>query len=230
MHAVSRLQPPGETWEPGAAGGRPLKRQRLEDMPHSHSMDEILDSIGTGHCKVARAQRMASAMCRDGVAPNTIAAFASLACNGGYEDKIERDMHVWLKHLHHLELSPTFISIPLFDPRTCTIKDTQVPVLAPHEVFWALWRKGPLVFCKLLLGDNPDSIILAWWENTLQQPWGATHPALRKPANVHRTFPLLFHYDGAESFTNQEAHIWTMSSEFSTGNVFDSKLLLAVIS
>jgi len=39
----------------------------------------------------------------------------------------------------------------------------------------------------------------------------------------------MFHYDGAESFTNQECHIWSCGPCFSTENVLEAKWLICCI-
>lgn len=54
------------------------------------------------------------------------------------------------------------------------------------------------------------------------EPWGHVHVAASNPEALHTTIPLMFHYDGAESFRNQEEHIWSCGSPLvSGGDVFD---------
>ena len=60
----------------------------------------------------------------------------------------------------------------------------------------------------------------------MQEPWCAVHPMAKDASVLHRTIPLVVHNDGAESFTDQEMDIWSISSAFVTsGNVWDSKFL-----
>ena len=65
---------------------------------------------------------------------------------------------------------------------------------------------------RRMLGDRPETILEEFWERALCQPWASAHPVTRDPSALHETYPLLFHYDGAEAYTNAEAHIWSMGS------------------
>ena len=47
--------------------------------------------------------------------------------------------------------------------------------------------------------------------------------------HLEKTVPLIFHCDGAESYRNVEAIIWSMSSAYAAGNVFDSRFPLLVV-
>ena len=53
--------------------------------------------------------------------------------------------------------------------------------------------------------------------------------AAQEHEHLHETFPLLFHYDGAGAYTNQEAHIWSFGSLFGSGYVMDCKFLIVLL-
>ena len=98
-----------------------------------------------------------------------------------------------------------------------------------RELVRAMAKRDPIIFQKCMLGDKPASVILEWWERAITQPWGQGHPAMRDPSVLDEMYPLLFHYDGAEAYTGQEAHIWSMGSFFAAGHIFDCKFLMTLI-
>ena len=193
-------------------------------------MDELISSIGSGTTHFERAHRFALACEQDGSASKQVQTFASCGGHGQHPQNIERDAHRWLRCLHNLQLEPYQIRMRLYNPRLCDIVETSVPVLAPHEIMWAVHRKGPQLVQRVMLGDNPPSIVAEWWDRAMMEPWGSVHPAASDPSSLDDMFPLLFHYDGAEAYTNQEAHIWSCGSCFaSSGSVYDGKWLLCAI-
>jgi len=52
------------------------------------------------------------------------------------------------------------------------------------------------------------------------------HPACRDPALLDGMHPLLFHYDGAESFTNAECHIFSCGPVFGNGDTLEAKWMI----
>ena len=105
----------------------------------------------------------------------------------------------------------------------------QVPMLAPHELFSAMYSAGMDVFRRCALGDRPFAVVSEYWEWAMQQPFGVVHPATQDPAVLDQMLPLVFHYDGAEAYTNEEAHIWSMGSFFAPRDVWDARYLVCVI-
>jgi len=186
---------------------------------------ELVDGLSLGDASIQRSHRLATACKADGGAREAVLQFATLGADGRHPQNIERDLHVWLRNLHNLELEPYYIPFQLFHPVKLEIQTVQVPVIAPHEWFRALWRKGLATFRQILLADNPPAIVLEWWERAMQQPWGSKHPAAEDPSLLDSMYPILFHYDGAEAYSNAEAHIWSMGSVFATGFVFDCKFI-----
>jgi hypothetical protein len=154
---------------------------------------------------------------------------SGLGTHGAHAQNVERDLHRWLVNLHNLRLQPYFIQMELFDYKSCTVVLKDVPIVAPHELFSAMFHKGPNVFQRCMLGECPPSVVGEFWENAMMQPWGPVHPAARDPSVLDETYPLVFHYDGAEAYTNAEAHIWSMSSLFTTGNALDCKFIVCLL-
>ena len=192
-------------------------------------MDELLSSIGSGECRFEKAHRVALACERDGSASEQVKAFALCGGHGLHTQSIERDCHRWLRCLHDLQLEPYFLRMRLYNPRLCDVVETSVAILPPHEIVYALYNKGPQLFQRVMLGDNSPSVLAEWWDNAMMEPWGAKHPAAVDPSLLDSMYPLMFHYDGAEAYTNEEAHIWSCGSCFGSGSVFDSKWLICAI-
>ena len=63
------------------------------------------------------------------------------------------------------------------------------------------------------------------------QAWFPPHPIVDflHDVDLNIVFPLVFHYDGAEAYTNQEAHVWSVGSIFSDGGVIDRKFLCCIM-
>jgi hypothetical protein len=81
-----------------------------------------------------------------------------------------------------------------------------------------------------MLGESPEDDLPEFWKNALNQPWGQKHPCAQDRDNLGRTIPMLIHLDGVETFTNQEANIWSFSSCFTSGcSTWDSKFILCAV-
>jgi hypothetical protein len=181
---------------------------------------------------VEASYRLADAIAKDsGGGSEAIRAFVSLGSQGRNPNNIERDLHRWIANLKSLHLQPYWIKLKLLiDPTSTEAEEVDFPVLAIHEVLYALYKSGEHNFRKAMLGDKSEDCILEFWESALMQPWGASHPACAKPQELHRTIPLVLHVDGAESYTNQEAIIYSTSSPFVKHiSVYLTKFLAAVL-
>lgn len=88
--------------------------------------------------------------------------------------------------------------------------------------------KGLNVFRTCMLGSDPPYVVSEFGDRASEQVWFSQHPVLDHFERLHQIIPLLFHYGGAEAYTNQESHIWSVSSFFGSGCVFDEKFLTTV--
>ena len=105
-------------------------------------------------------------------------------------------------------LEPYFVPFDIF---VADYKDPQsvlVPIILPHEIFAAVYNAGPEQWRRSMIGENDTEGVMEWWENAMQTPWGATHPALADAEHLDTCVPFVLHEDGAESFTEKEAHIF----------------------
>lgn len=105
-------------------------------------------------------------------------------------------------------LEPYFVPFDIF---VADYKDPQsvlVPIILPHEIFAAVYNAGPEQWRRSMIGENGTEGVMEWWENAMQTPWGATHPALADAEHLDTCVPFVLHEDGAESFTEKEAHIF----------------------
>ena len=98
--------------------------------------------IGSGKTNVAHAQSLATAMIRDGIPQEAVAAVASLGSFGAHASNAERDLHRWLRGLYGVTLEPYFIELMLErddieenDKSLNATVPTRLAVLLPHEVF-----------------------------------------------------------------------------------------------
>ena len=121
------------------------------------------------------------------------------------------------------------LPLQLWNPGTGRVEMTAMPVLCPHEVANALYQKSPLIFRKCMLGDEDTDSIVEWWDSTLGEAWSRGHPALASPADFPQCIPVYLHYDGVESFRDQEAHVFSWGSVLGCGRVWERKFLMAVV-
>ena len=198
-------------------------------MGQTATFDEMLDQICRQGNHVSSLHRLATAMSLDGSNNEAVNAFASLGASGRAPQNVERDLHVWLANLHNLGIKLRSVDIDVVVNSVGDIERRAIPILAPHDIIAAAYRKGPLVWQTAFLGDHTQQAVLDFWENFVQQPYGAMHPIMKSCEALDSIIPLVFHIDGAESFRNVEAIIWSMSSVFCNGNVFDFKFPLRVV-
>ena len=116
--------------------------------------------------------------------------------------------------------------------RTLVESIDDLPMLLPHQWLWALCHSGREQFTKTIVGveqGDLESEVMQFWEHFSQQPFAIGHPAFDDMSRLEKTIPLVVHIDGAESFTDREAVVFSISSALnSRGHVFDSKLLILV--
>ncbi len=219
MLAIVLAGPPG-----------PSKRPRVETLPQSALFDEMISSIGLGNSSVAAMHNMALAAHADGSA-QAVSVFSGLGCSGAWPQNVERDLHRWLRNLYGTELEPHWIEMDLMNTVTLEVAPTLVPIIAPHELLAAMYLKNVSVFMTCVFGqDASPHIVSEFWERAVEQPWFSHHPATDYIDHLEKIIPLLFHYDGAESYTNQECHIFSSSSFFAeSGCIFDVKWLICCL-
>ena len=97
----------------GGSSGTSRKRQRLETLPESKTVNKLLELIGRGgsHCNLA--PLICGSAWDDGFTSPAVAACRSLGAHGQYGGNIERDLHTWTRGLWGLELEPYEILLPL---------------------------------------------------------------------------------------------------------------------
>ena len=69
--------------------------------------------IGSGKAHVRTVVGIAQAQCKDGEPPLAVQAFASLGSFGRNNTKEERDLHVWLRNLHGINLEVYYFPLRL---------------------------------------------------------------------------------------------------------------------
>ncbi len=203
----------------------PGKRRRpLDALPPARIVDSLVAHVGIGEATVTSAVRYAQDLQADGFHAPAVQALASISTHNA-----ERDFHTWLRNLHGLGLEPYFLRVILAVGEDGLAREVQMPVLAPHEVYHAL-HQNAAKFRQSVLGEEPTNVVLEFWERACSEPWGPKHPVMQDCSLLDVMCPLMIHYDGAEAFTDQEAHIFSCHSPFAVrGSVFDSKFLICLV-
>lgn len=192
-------------------------------------MTVMLENICVGAAHVSSQHKLALAMRSDGIVNPAIDAFASLGSDGNSPQNVERDLHRWLQNLHGVDLKPRALELEVQLRSGEGTSMVQYPIVAPHDVLKAAYKKGSVVWQTVWLGQKGNADVLDFWDNFLQQPYGHRHPIAKCTGRAERIIPLVFHSDGAESFRNVEAIIWSMSSVFGLGSVLDTRVPLIVL-
>ena len=156
-------------------------------------------------------------MVNNGFGDERIKRFAQCGSCGAQPQNVERDMAAWLDS-HGLDIKPYQIELDAVDFDGTTRK-LKFDIVAPHDYLRAAYMCGEIAWQASMLGEHTREDCLHFWENMLQQPFGCTHPIVRHTEHMEMTIPLVFHVDGAESFRQVEAVIWSMSSIMSGSNV-----------
>ena len=173
-------------------------------------MSSILLDVGTGRERPGPASRKARCLWQSGAGTPAVAELASFREVNGTPGRInERDWHKWTNKLFGVELEPYYLRVD------GVAEDTlMVPVLAPHETYHAMHEQSEQLFLQSVLGDEPISSVLEFWEQAIMEPWASGHPALEEPCSHHldRMHAVRFWYDGVESFANHEMHLFCASS------------------
>ena len=189
----------------------------------------MIDQICCSGVHLAAQHRLAVSLDRDGFKSEAIKSFASCGNFGRSPQNVERDIHAWLGNIYGIGLRPRTIDVDVAINESGEIGSRAIHVLAPHDLLQAAYRKGPLVWQTSFLHDASQHGISECWENFMQQPYGSNHPIAEHTQTLDSTVPLVCHIDGAESFRNVEAIIWSLSSVFASGGVFDSRFPLCVL-
>ena len=94
------------------------KRQRLESLPESQTVNKLLECIGRGGSHIQTATDIARAVRSDGLESKALAALTSCGAHGVSDQNTERDLHRWLRGLWGFELEPYRIELELSATRS----------------------------------------------------------------------------------------------------------------
>ena len=140
-------------------------------------------------------------------------------------------LQAWLANLHGCSLQPTFFKLHLLVPGHEAPQPVAYPIIGPHTWMEALHKAGPQQFASSACGSRGEEGVLEFWEWAAMQPMFVGHPSWSQPEDLDCMIPWMLHSDGAESFTAQEAIVFSMSSFVSGCSrlVWDNKLLLGIL-
>ena len=94
-------------------GTHPQKRPRLESLPESHVVNQLVELIGRGGLNVNVATTVARSAVQDGNAGKALLAMASCGKGGELEQNQERDLLKWLRGVWGFLLEPYCVQVPL---------------------------------------------------------------------------------------------------------------------
>jgi hypothetical protein len=101
-------------------------------------------------------------------------------------------------------------------------------VLLPHEVAHAIAALSAAQFQRSFLGEHQHDVA-PFWEWAATQSWGRAHPALSlvPEEERHHLLPIMWFCDGCEVHNASEHVVWSWSSFFGIGDVWDCKFIFA---
>ncbi|CAK9017522.1 unnamed protein product, partial [Durusdinium trenchii] len=183
------------------------KRQRLEDLERSNTVETLTSLVGRGQLHISAAAEIAQNIVKDTeFPPAALRAFASLGAAGDHPQNCERDLHRWLHNLFGVRLEPYKIHLDLQVDGAKATK-TPVYVLLPHEIIHCLATSHcPFLFNSALLG-NLDGVARAqFWSHVYSlDPW-KRHPVLnRDDVQFDKLIGVTIHGDGAAMKREDEA-------------------------
>lgn len=203
------------------------KRQRVEDLASSKTVEKLTDLVGRGKMSVSGATELAQSIVSDHELPHqAIRAFSSLGTNGAHPQNAERDLHRWLDRIYGCQLQPYTIKLGL-QLDTTKVREVPIRVLAPHEVLNALANmQSTFAFNSLLLGCLNDRERINFWEHVSGlAPW-SNHEVLKdESVRYDRLIGLTLHGDGAVMKRDDECFVWSFSSIFSSESLVKDPLL-----
>ena len=129
-----------------------------------------------------------------------------------------REWTRWTKGLYGCKLEPYMMRVNLWSAQAGRAVEATVPLLLPHEIYSELHRQSEALFLRSVLGLTPAGAVLEFWEQALMKPWGHGHPAFEDPSLLDRMHPLWLYYDGVESYTEQESHVFAVGSALQRGD------------
>ena len=125
---------------------------------------------------------------------------------------------------------PYALPVRLVDPVTDKVEEEILHVLAPYELFGAVFHLGGIhEFAKSFFGEAGEASVAHYWQQAKHTDWGRRHPASADPA-CSKIVPIAWHADGAETYNNAEFHICSWSSSLAfNGDVVDQKMFMCIV-
>ena len=184
-------------------------------MPQSEYVETVLLRIAHGQQRPAQVQADAKMLVDSGgVRDPAVQEWASIPV--GHNSA--RDWTRWTRGLYGCKLDPYMMRVNLWSAQAGRAVEATVPLLLPHEIYNELHRQSEALFLRSVLGLTPAGAVLEFWEQALMKPWGHGHPAFEDPGLLDRMHPLWLYYDGVESYTEQESHVFAVGSALQRGD------------
>lgn len=107
----------------------------------------------------------------------------------------------------HLDASIECKPVRMINPSTLEESVQQLPMILPHNLCLALWRRGETIFRRCLFGRMSDNDIKAYWDHQKQHSdWFCGHPAY-KWRNWARMASVGSYGDEVQAYRNSECGV-----------------------
>ncbi len=112
-----------------------------------------------------------------------VVRLAGIGTSGRHNNNAERDAHRLLSSMDKtLNVHIDMKDVRMINPSTLEETTQKMPMVLPHELCLALWRKGESTFHRLLFGGLPENDVKKYWDHIDEQTsWFGKTPAKKWP-------------------------------------------------
>ena len=97
---------------------------------------------------------------------DAVAQLAKVGAGGRHLNNAERDTHRLLSRMSEtLGAVIEFKDVRLINPSTLEESLQKLPVILPHQMCLALWKKGEDVFRRCLFGELSEQEVQRYWDH-----------------------------------------------------------------
>lgn len=176
----------------------------------------LLEQFSTGATSAVKVQQSAhSAMdwlARHGGrvtdSHDMVSQLSKVGTAGKFPNNAERDTH---RLVHRLGSSlAAFIEmkeVRMYDPSSMEESVQKLPMILPHQLCLALWKRGEDVFRRCLFGNLTDQEVEQFWNHVAEKcSWFAIHPAAQWPTRG-RIASVGSYGDEVQAYRNSECGV-----------------------
>ena len=134
-----------------------------------------------------------------------VSQLSKVGASGKFPNNAERDTHRLVHRVGRwLDATIELKSVRMIDPSTMEESVQKLPMILPHQLLLALWRKGERAFWHALFGDHTEQQVANYWDHVAQKcAWFSQHPARHWPVKG-RLASLGIYGDEVVAYRNSE--------------------------